>query len=111
MRQFCGRTLLNLVKAVFMVCVSLLEFGFGASYILFGIGFFARFRCSFIHDGGGTAFTVQWARVTAVARFRRVAVGFTEGFVMAGYDGFHIGGATVTDLNGITVKKFVVAVV
>ena len=110
-RQFCRRTLLDLVKAVFMVCVSLLEFGFGASYILFSIGFFVRFHCRFVHDGGGTTFAVQWARLTAVARFRHVSVGFAEGFVMAGYDGFHARGATVTDLNGITIKNFAVAVV
>ena len=89
-----------------MVCVSLLEFGFGAFYILLGIGLFIRFRCSFVHDGGGTTFAVQRARLTAVARFRHVAVGLAEGFVVAGYDGFHARGATVTDINGITVKNF-----
>ena len=88
--QFCGRTLLDLIKTIFMVGVSQLEFRFGASDILPGIGIFARFSCGFINDSGRTTFTVQRARLAAVARFRLVTIGLAEGFVVTSYNGFHV---------------------
>ena len=86
------------------------KFCFGHSDIFFLLAFVLRFHCGFVYYSITPAFSIQRANVfCAVARSGVIAIAVAQKvLVVAGDNGFDIGGAAVAYFDGIAVKYFAV---
>ena len=86
------------------------KFCFGHSDIFFLLAFVIRFYCGFVYYSISPAFSIQRAYVfCAVARSGGIAIAVAQKvLVVAGDNGFDVGGAAVAYLYGVTVKDFAV---